>query len=144
MVTLPDVDDLIKDTFYYLTHPNDTHTYWFFPGLQHKVLILFPLYTTTCTIPPYIQSGYYIIVLPVAVGLMFPFGADLGVMGFWWAQLMAQSVLALLLLIYQLCIINWNEEIDNAKERTEEHHHLTMIETAEEECHAESDGLWMD
>ena len=55
--------------------------------------------------------------LPTGVTLMFPFGAGLGVAGFWCGQLLAQTVLALLLLIYQFCAINWDKEVTMATQR---------------------------
>ena len=65
-------------------------------------------------------SGYYVIAVPVGVGLMFPFGANLGVFGFWSAQLIAETFLSLLLLTFQFCLINWEEEVDKARERIQD------------------------
>ena len=63
------------------------------------------------------SPGYYALSLPTGVTLMFPFGAGLGVAGFWCGQLLAQTVLALLLLIYQFCAINWDKEVTMASQR---------------------------
>ena len=68
--------------------------------------------------------------LPVGVCLMFPFGAGLGVAGFWSAQLLAQTFLSLLLLIFQFCVINWDQEVDKARKRIHDNH-VAKVEAAD-------------
>ena len=66
------------------------------------------------------------IAVPVGVGLMFPFGANLGVFGFWSAQLIAETFLSLLLLTFQFCLINWEEEVDKARDRIQDDDYVTL------------------
>jgi len=61
--------------------------------------------------------GYYVLSLPVGISLSYKWGAGLGVMGFWLGLLLAQTVISLLLLFYQFFVINWDKEVDLAKQR---------------------------
>lgn len=61
--------------------------------------------------------GYYLLSLPVGISLTFKWGAGLGVTGFWLGQFLAQTILSLLLLSYQFCVIDWVKEVDLASRR---------------------------